>query len=136
MTHLQKAPRKPLFLNEKQGKCFIALFNNEIEKRIAKCIFIDGLTNEETALEIGYCTRQIERIRKNMLEVALKMLVEMRTPKKPIGIYDENIYHIDDDDYIYEPARFGGCPACNQEVQDGMLFCSFCGQALDWSDTE
>lgn len=64
--------------------------------------------------------------------VALKKQI----PKKPIGIYDENIYHIDDDDYIYEPARFGNCPACNKETQDGMLFCSFCGQALDWSDTE
>ena len=62
--------------------------------------------------------------------------LEKQIPKNPIGIYDENIYHIDDDDYIYEPALFGICPVCNKEVQDGMLFCSFCGQALDWSDTE
>lgn len=64
------------------------------------------------------------------------LALEKQIPKKPIGIYDENIYHIDDDDYIYEPALFGICPVCNKEVQDGMLFCSFCGQALDWSDTE
>lgn len=67
--------------------------------------------------------------------LAVLNALEKQIPKKPIGIYDENIYHIDDDDYNYEPARFGSCPACNQEVQDGMLFCSFCGQALDWSDT-
>ncbi len=62
--------------------------------------------------------------------------LEKQIPKKPMGIYDENEHHIKDDDGLYEPALFGVCPICNQEVQDGMLYCSFCGQALDWSDTE
>ena len=127
MTHLQKAPRKPLFLNEKQGKCFIALFNNEIEKRIAKCIFIDGLTNEETALEIGYCTRQIERIRKNMLEVALKILVEMRTPKKAIK-------HGFNPKKLISTVHYT-CPNCNEHIGRDR-YCKHCGQALDWGDSE
>ncbi len=62
--------------------------------------------------------------------------LEKQIPKKPIGIYDENEHHIKDDDGFYEPALFGICPICNKEVQDGMIYCSFCGQALDWSDTE
>lgn len=57
-------------------------------------------------------------------------------PKKPMGIYDENEYHIKDEEGLYESALFGICPSCNKEVQDGMIYCSFCGQALDWGDTE
>jgi hypothetical protein len=127
MTHLQKAPCKPLFLNEKQGNTFVALFDDEIEQRIAKCIFIDGLTNEETALYVGYCTRQIERIRKNMLEVALKMLVEIRTPKKPLNPCGR----------YFGEAKGGNCPCCGAHTNSATYtYCRKCGQALDWGDSE
>ena len=77
--------------------------------------------------------RKIDRHK--AFDLAISAL-EKQIPKKPIDIYDENIYQIDDDDYIHESAQFGGCPACNHEVQDGMLFWSFGGQALYWNDTE
>ena len=63
---------------------------------------------------------------------AILSALEKQIPKKPMGIYDENEHHIKDEDDLYEPALFGVCPVCNQEVQDGMIYCSFCGQALDW----
>ena len=86
----------------------------------------------------------VKRIRQNPttadvdneeLSKMIDIAVEKQIPKKPMGIYDENEHHIKDDDGLYEPALFGVCPICNQEVQDGMIYCSFCGQALDWSDT-
>lgn len=122
MTHLQKAPRKPLFLNEKQGNTFVALFDDEIEQLIAKCIFVDGFTNEETAFEVGYCVRQIERKRKTLLEVALNMLVELRTPKKP---------RVDNDDWFC-------CPNCDETfsltdiLNRHNRYCGNCGQAILW----
>lgn len=66
------------------------------------------------------------------LELAAKAL-EKQIQKKPLGIYDENEQIIKDN--LYEPALFGVCPDpdCTQEVQDGEIHCSFCGQALDWS---
>ena len=94
------------------------------------------MTNEEAINEL----RHQEKLRSKGINYQVDNLVisaaisalEKQIAKKPIDIYDENIYQIDDDDYIHESAQFGSCPACNHEVQDGMLFCSFCGQALDW----
>ena len=96
-----------------------------------------GMTNEE-AIEIlkhEHDYAQLLSYVNEALKTAISAL-EKQIPKNPIDTYDENIYQIDDDDYIHESAQFGSCPACNHEVQDGMLFCSFCGQALDWCDTE
>ena len=127
MSELQKMSRKSLFLNEKQGNVFLSLFNDEVEKCIAKHLFVNGLTNEATALEIGYCTRQIERKRKNLLEVALKMLVEMRTPKRAIRHGFERKKLISTVHYT--------CPMCNEHIGRDR-YCKHCGQALNWSDTE
>lgn len=127
MNDYKKSPLIPLFFDEKQGNIFLSLFPNEIEKRIAKCIFIHGFTNEETALEIGYCTRQIERKRKNILEVALKTLVEMRTPKKAIK-------HGFNPKKLISTVHYT-CPNCNEHISRDR-YCKHCGQALDWGDTE
>ena len=127
MKHLQKAPRKPLFFNEKQGNVFLSLFDDLTEKRIAKHLFIDGLTNEETGSNIGYSTRQIERIRKNLLKVALKMLVEMRTPKKAIK-------HGFDPNKLISTVHYT-CPMCNEHIGRDR-YCKHCGQALDWSEDQ
>lgn len=125
MTHLQKAPRKPLFYNKKQGEVFVSLFDDEIEQRIAKCIFVDGLTNEETALEVGYSLRSIERKRRNLLNVGVNMLVEFRTPKKPRvhGFREGRL--INTISYT--------CPMCNEHIGRDA-YCKHCGQALDWGD--
>lgn len=48
--------------------------------------------------------------------------LEKQIPKKPLcisGDYDAPI-----------------CPECKQLVDDTELYCSTCGQALDWSDAE
>lgn len=78
MKHLQKAPRKPLFVQEKEAKLFLSLFTDFDEEnhiKIAKLIFVEGLTNEEVANEIGYSKRQIERLRIQILRVALKRAI-------------------------------------------------------------
>ena len=74
MTHLQKAPRKPLFTDETESKIFLDLFTDFDEphyKEIAKLIFVDGLTNDEVGEEIGYSARQIQRLRGQLNRVAL-----------------------------------------------------------------
>lgn len=79
MKHQQKAPRKPLFTNETEAQLFVSLFTDfdeEIYIEIAKLIFVDGLTNEEVAIQIGYSKRQIERIRTLLMKVALKRAIK------------------------------------------------------------
>ena len=49
--------------------------------------------------------------------------LEKQMPKKPIEKY------VDHDD-----AEAGLCPFCNEGVDEKMNFCSYCGQAIDWSD--
>jgi transcription initiation factor IIE alpha subunit len=78
MKHLQKAPRKPLFTDETEANQFISLFTDFDEEnhiKIAKLIFVEGLTNEEVANEIGYSKRQIERLRVQLVKVALKRAI-------------------------------------------------------------
>lgn len=72
----QKAPQKPLFTDKKSTDIFISLFDEEYHKRIAKSLFVEGLTNEETANKIGYSQRQIERIKTYLLRTAVKKLIE------------------------------------------------------------
>ena len=83
MIYLQKAPKKPL-LNEEQGEIFISALDDDLHKKIAKRIFVDGMTNEEVANEFSYCERQIERIRISLMKTVLKRLIEKQIPKKPI----------------------------------------------------
>lgn len=40
----------------------------ETEKKIYDCQFIQGLSAEETAEKVGYCERQIYRIKKKLKE--------------------------------------------------------------------
>lgn len=113
MTHLSKAPRKPLF-NKKQGEVFNLYLDDTTSKKIAQYIFVDGLTNEEVAQITGYCTRQIERIRIMLMKNVLKCLIEKQIPRKPL-------------DY--------NCPNCQSLLYiDDAKHCENCGQALDWSD--
>lgn len=83
MKHLKKAPKKPLFTNDKEAQTFVNLFNDfHIEdnyRKIAKLVFVDGLTSEEVAEEICYSKRQIERIRAELMKIALKKLIYMQT---------------------------------------------------------
>lgn len=40
----------------------------DTEKKIYDCLFIQGLSAEETAEKVGYCERQIYRIKKKLRE--------------------------------------------------------------------
>lgn len=57
-------------------------------------------------------------------------LLEKHIPKKPDSIYREEV------PYSKEAAIFGACPCCNNEVQNGMNYCSVCGQELEWEAAE
>ena len=70
----QKAPIKPLF-NEEQGKIFLDLLDDNMDKRIARLLFIDGMTNQECADIIGYSSRQIERKRSALLKKGILRLI-------------------------------------------------------------
>ena len=138
MKHFQKAPRKPLF-NEKQGEIFIECIDDVVHKKIAKLIFVEGMTNEEVAEQMNYCKRQIERIRIDLMKMVLKRLIEKQMPKK-VGIL------------TYRPLIDSGwehsCPNCGCAVGENKNlkfayteylepledYCCCCGQALDWKD--
>ena len=127
MKHLQKAPRKPLF-NKEQGEVFISMLDDDLHKEIANKIFVDGMTNEEVAEEVGYSKRQMERIRISLMKTVLKILVEKHIPKKP-KIYN-NIYPKD----LYE------CPLCECGLRANArwkdTYCPNCGVKIDWGDTK
>lgn len=128
MTYLQKAPRKPL-LNVKQGEVFVGCLEDDLHKKIAKDIFVGGMTSEEIAEKYFYCKRQVERLRVDLPKNVLKKLIEKQTPKKPIKI--EETYNAERGEWVadYE------CPSCGNPYADDS-FCSCCGQALDWSDNK
>lgn len=44
---------------------------SDIEKQVYQCLFEQGLTVMETAEKVGYCERQIYRIKKKLKEVML-----------------------------------------------------------------
>lgn len=62
---------------------------------------------------------------KEAVEVAKKAL-EKQIPKKPL------------DKTLEYDGYYGLCPCCNKVVGESKDFsrCWYCGQALDWSDTE
>ena len=130
MKLYKKPPKKPLF-DEKQGEIFIACIDNDIHKKIAKMIFVEGMTNEEVAEEMNYCKRQIERIRIDLMKIVLKRLIEKQIPKKGSIKYLSS--YTDDPPVLL-------CPNCQEHIPtEGCNFykyCYKCGQAIDWSDTE
>lgn len=72
----KKRRRTPL-LNPTSGELFVSLFGTDLEKQIAHLLFVEGYTNKEVADEVGYSKRQIERIRINMLKVAVQKLLTL-----------------------------------------------------------
>lgn len=79
MNLYKKHPKKPLFADQKEKELFLNLFNDFDEdnyKEIAKLLFCDGMTNEETANITNYSVRHIERLRADLLKVALKRAIK------------------------------------------------------------
>ena len=66
-----------------------------------------------------------------------KEAVEKQIPKKPIQVnYIVKVYGVET---LLDENEFTKCPSCTYkdiEVKHGQKYCHFCGQALDWSDTE
>ena len=56
------------------------------------------------------------------ISMAIEAL-EKQIQKKPIEKYTD-----------YDGTEAGLCPFCNEGVDEKMNFCSYCGQAIDWSD--
>ena len=56
------------------------------------------------------------------LDLAIEAL-EKQIQKKPIEKYTD-----------YDGTEAGLCPFYNEGVDENMNFCSYCGQAIDWSD--
>ena len=85
---LRKSTEKTFF-NSEQGEIFLSLFDDALyddalEKKVAKYIFVDGMTLDETADAVGYCTRQIIRIRQNVIKKALVRLVNKQIHEKTV----------------------------------------------------
>ena len=58
------------------------------------------------------------------IDLAIEAL-DKQILKKPIEKYTD-----------YDGTEAGLCPFCNEGVDEKMNFCSYCGQAIDWSDDE
>ena len=56
------------------------------------------------------------------IDLAIEAL-DKQILKKPIEKYTD-----------YDGTEAGLCPFCNEDVDEKMNFCSYCGQAIDWSD--
>ena len=75
---MKKALRHPLFTEEKEINIFLSLCNDMDEEsyvEVAKAIFVEGLTNEETAEKTNYSLRQVERIKQKVIKVVLKRAI-------------------------------------------------------------
>jgi hypothetical protein len=73
--------------------------------------------------EEGHCSYIEEE-----LSIAIEAL-EKQIAKKPIII---NFYDKTDDSYV----RVSRCSRCEEYVYRGEIYCSKCGQKLDWSETD
>ena len=51
------------------GTIDLSIIEDEVYRRVAKCLFIDNITVRETADVIGYSERQIYRIKKKLTEI-------------------------------------------------------------------
>ena len=78
MSIYKLPPNKPLFTDQKEKEVFMSLFNDFDDvnhKRVAKLLFCDGLTIKETAENANYSERQTDRLKTQLLKVALKRAI-------------------------------------------------------------
>lgn len=68
--------------NTEEAEIFLSLFEDDIEKKIAKCLFIDGMTNEETAEVVCYSTSSISNWKMKILKDCVKILVGKKVSNK------------------------------------------------------
>ena len=85
------------------------------------------MTNEE-AKEMLHNERVAIFYRYPAMNEAVKLAIsalEKQTPKKPKVLKVQEV----------SGYKFGGCE-CGEHIMDDEKYCSNCGQAIDWSDTE
>lgn len=68
--------------NTKEAEIFLSLIDDEVKKKIAKCLFIDGLTNEATAEVVDYSTSSIAKWKMEILKDCIKILVGEKVSNK------------------------------------------------------
>ncbi len=106
---------KNLFTPE-EANTFISFLDDDIDKNIAKMIFIDGLKNEDIADTIGYSKRHTERLRASLMVKVIIKLIKLHTPKVPVLIDGRSV-----------------CPTCHNNKSSLNITCDNCGQALDFT---
>lgn len=75
--------RNDLVFKNAEAEMFLSIFaDDKVIQNIAKCMFVDGLTAEQTAIITAYSKRQIERFRLRIMTVAVKRLMKKQIPKK------------------------------------------------------
>ena len=68
--------------NTKEAEIFLSLFDDEVKKKIAKCLFVDGMTNEEAAEVVCYSTSSIANWKMKILKESIKILVGEKISNK------------------------------------------------------
>ena len=65
----------------------------------------------------------------------LEILEQKETPMKPNCIELVKIReYYDKDSFGYVQNIVGDCPKCGKELNENYLYCSKCGQKLNWGD--
>lgn len=71
---------KPIYEGEK-AKAFLSLFENDKTlQKIAKLVYVDGLTYEKVGMIVGYSERQICRLCRKIKQIASESEVEAELP--------------------------------------------------------
>lgn len=96
-----------------QAKAIVEAYYNASQKQIE--IFEKAFPSQKSSA----------RSDKEAFEIAIEAL-EKQTPKKPI------------DKTLEYDGYYGLCSCCNKVISESKDFtrCWYCGQALDWSDTD
>ena len=87
------------------------------------------MTHKEALEKVTECGLNIEEPLHSEVMELVKAALEKQIPKKPIKINED--YEVAIGRWIID----WECPNCGNPYADDS-FCSCCGQALDWSDTE
>lgn len=68
--------------NTEEAEIFLSLIDDKVKKKIAKCLFIDGMTNEATAEAVDYSTSSIAKWKMEILKDCIKILIRNKISNK------------------------------------------------------
>ncbi len=130
MVHHKKPPRNPLFTDENEANLFMSLFNDFDDERhikVAKAIFVEGLTLEEAAEMSNYDVRSIGRLKNDILKVILKRAIKRVLIQVPAADVEEVKHGYWELDmycsvcgYLYDTGEYTNandyCPKCGAKM--------------------